>query len=301
MGSGGQRSVKRRAAGGGATTVAAAATSVASTGGGSGTQTAGRTPFGTDAYASMSPQAQGALLDASIAQPVKKSYSGYNTPFQKFVNNSGLDGKPQLLDSDEFDKASGPVLYRTINTDPWGLKVDDIVESTANDDTFLYNAGGGTAHGLGLYATPNYDGSKIYGDYYDSKKTSMIRFKIRDDAKIGSRKDIKDQYIKESRVKGTLAYKLENDGRYDQPGRFPGNNDQSRMAIYAASKGYSVLVESSGLKTQKQFRQRLSSGSDVYTVILNRGALIMDKNAKQIKRNGSRTKWQNLKTNSKVK
>ena len=301
MGSGGQRSVKRRAAGGGATTVAAAATSVASTGGGSGTQTAGRTPFGTDAYASMSPQAQGALLDASIAQPVKKSYSGYNTPFQKFVNNSGLDGKPQLLDSDEFDKASGPVLYRTINTDPWGLKVDDIVESTANDDTFLYNAGGGTAHGLGLYATPNYDGSKIYGDYYDSKKTSMIRFKIRDDAKIGSRKDIKDQSIKESRVKGTLAYKLENDGRYDQPGRFPGNNDQSRMAIYAASKGYSVLVESSGLKTQKQFRQLLSSGSDVYTVILNRGALIMDKNAKQIKRNGSRTKWQNLKTNSKVK
>ena len=301
MGSGGQRSVKRRAAGGGATTVAAAATSVASTGGGCGTQTAGRTPFGTDAYASMSPQAQGALLDASIAQPVKKSYSGYNTPFQKFVNNSGLDGKPQLLDSDEFDKASGPVLYRTINTDPWGLKVDDIVESTANDDTFLYNAGGGTAHGLGLYATPNYDGSKIYGEYYDSKKTSMIRFKIRDDAKIGSRKDIKDQYIKESRVKGTLAYKLENDGRYDQPGRFPGNNDQSRMAIYAASKGYSVLVESSGLKTQKQFRQLLSSGSDVYTVILNRGALIMDKNAKQIKRNGSRTKWQNLKTNSKVK
>lgn len=249
----------------------------------------------------MSPQAQGTLLDASIAQPVKKSYSGYNTPFQKFVNNSGLDGKPQLLDSDEFDKASGPVLYRTINTDPWGLKVNDIVESTANDDTFLYNAGGGTAHGLGMYATPNYDGSRVYGDYYDSKKTSMIRFKIRDDAKIGSRKDLKDQYIKESRVKGTLAYKLENDGRYDQPGRFPGNNNQSRMAIYAASKGYSVLVESSGLKTQKQFRQLLSSGSDVYTVILNRGALIMDKNAKQIKRNGSGTKWQNLKTNSKVK
>lgn len=54
MGSGGQRSVKSRAAGGGATTVAAAATSAASTGGG-GTQTAGRTPFGTDAYSSMSP------------------------------------------------------------------------------------------------------------------------------------------------------------------------------------------------------------------------------------------------------
>ncbi len=299
MGSGGQRSVKSRAAGGGATTVAAAATPAGSTGGGSGT--AGRTPFGTDAYASMNPQAQGTLLDDSIAKPVKKSYSGYNTPFQKFVNNSGLDGKPQLLDSDEFDKASGPVIYRTINTDPWGMKVKDIVESTANDDTFLYNAGGGTAHGLGLYATPSYKGSAAYGDNYNSTKTSMIRFKIRDDAKIGSRKDLEDQYKKESMVKGTLAYKLDSDGRYDQPGRFPGNNHQSRMAIYAASKGYSVLVDSSGLKTQKQFRQLLSSGSDVYTMILNRGALIMDKNAKQVERMGSGKKWQNLKTNSKVK
>lgn len=299
MGSGGQRSVKSRAAGGGATTVAAAATSAGSTGGGSGT--AGRTPFGTDAYASMNPQAQGTLLDDSIAKPVKKSYSGYNTPFQKFVNNSGLDGKPQLLDSDEFDKASGPVIYRTINTDPWGMKVKDIVESTANDDTFLYNAGGGTAHGLGLYATPSYNGSAAYGDNYNSTKTSMIRFKIRDDAKIGSRKDLEDQYKKESMVKGTLAYKLDSDGRYDQPGRFPGNNHQSRMAIYAASKGYSVLVDSQGLKTQKQFRQLLSSGSDVYTMVINRGALIMDKNAKQIERKGSGKKWQNLKTNSKVK
>lgn len=299
MGSGGQRSVKSRAAGGGATTVAAAATSAGSTGGGSGT--AGRTPFGTDAYASMNPQAQGTLLDDSIAKPVKKSYSGYNTPFQKFVNNSGLDGKPQLLDSDEFDKASGPVIYRTINTDPWGMKVKDIVESTANDDTFLYNAGGGTAHGLGLYATPSYNGSAAYGDNYNSTKTSMIRFKIRDDAKIGSRKDLEDQYKKESMVKGTLAYKLDSDGRYDQPGRFPGNNHQSRMAIYAASKGYSVLVDSQGLKTQKQFRQLLSSGSDVCTMVINRGALIMDKNAKQIERKGSGKKWQNLKTNSKVK
>ena len=76
MGSGGQRSVKRRAAGGGATTVAAAATSAASTGGGSGTQTAGRTPFGTDAYANMSPQAQGTLLDDSIAQPLQNYQHG---------------------------------------------------------------------------------------------------------------------------------------------------------------------------------------------------------------------------------
>lgn len=295
MGSGGQRSVKRRAAGGGATTVAAAATSAAST-----VQTTGSTPLGADIYAGMSQKRQETVLDDSLAQPTKRSYYAYDTPFQKFVNNSGLDGKPQLLDSDEFDKASGPVIYRTINSNS-AMSADQIVESVANDDTFLYNAGGGMAYGVGMYATPNYGGSTSYGDYIGDSKTSVMRFKIRDDAKIGSRSDIASEYARESAIKGTLAYKLDNDNRYDQPGRLPGSNDQSRLGIYAASKGYSVLVESSGLKTQKQFRQLLSSGSDVYTMVLNRGALIMDKSAKQKEYNGKGKTWQSMTTNSTVK
>ncbi len=305
MGSGGQRSVKRRATGGTvasvttqASTVAAAATSAASTGGGG---AVGRGLLGTEKFSTLSRSQQEQIVNDSLSAPQKKSPSAYDSGYQKFINNSGLDGKPQLMDSDEFDKASGPVIYRTINTDPWGMKAKDIVESTANDDTFLYNAGGGMAHGVGLYTTPDYDGSRVYGDNYNSTKTSMMRFKIRDDAKIGSAPDIKAQYLKESKKKGTLAYKLANDQRITSRASGRSHMDDSRIGIYAASKGYSVLVESSGLTTQKQFRQLLSSGSDVYTVVLNRGALIMDKNAKQIKRNGSGVKWQNLKTNSKVK
>lgn len=305
MGSGGQRSVKRRATGGAvasakaqASTVAAAATSAGSTGGGG---AVGQGLFGTEKFSSLSRSQQEQIVNDSLSAPQKKSPSAYDSGYQKFVNNSGLDGKPQLMDSDEFDKASGPVIYRTINTDPWGMKAKDIVESTANDDTFLYNAGGGMAHGVGLYTTPSYDGSRVYGDSYNSTKTSMMRFKIRDDAKIGSAPDIKAQYLKESKKKGTLAYKLANDQRITSRASGRSHMDDSRIGIYAASKGYSVLVESSGLTTQKQFRQLLSSGSDVYTVVLNRGALIMDKNAKQTKRNGSGVKWQNLKTNSKVK
>lgn len=306
MGSGGQRSVKTRAAGGGATTVAAAATSAGSTGGGSGTlnstpQSTGRTLFGTETFSTMTRSQQEQIVNDSLSAPQKKNPSAYDSGYQKFINNSGLDGKPQLMDSDEFDKASGPVIYRTINTDPWGMKAKDIVESTANDDIFLYNAGGGMAHGVGLYTTPSYDGSRVYGDNYNSTKTSMMRFKIKDDAKIGSAPDIKAQYLKESKKRGTLAYKLANDQRITSRASGRSHMDDSRIGIYAASKGYSVLVESSGLTTQKQFRQLLSSGSDVYTVVLNRGALIMDKNAKQVKQNGSGVKWQNFKTNSKVK
>lgn len=309
MGSGGQRSVKRRATGGTVASAKAQTKKVSSGAGASapaqatvgGSSAAGRGLFGTEKFSTLNRSQQEQIVNDSLSAPQKKSPSAYDSGYQRFINNSGLDGKPQLMDSDEFDKASGPVIYRTINTDPWGMKAKDIVESTANDDTFLYNAGGGMAHGVGLYTTPSYDGSRVYGDNYNSTKTSMMRFKIRDDAKIGSAPDIKAQYLKESKKRGTLAYKLANDQRITSRASGRSHMDDSRIGIYAASKGYSVLVESSGLTTQKQFRQLLSSGSDVYTVILNRGALIMDKNAKQTKKNGSGQKWQDLKTNSKVK
>ncbi len=303
MGSGGQRSVKRRATGGTvasattqASTVAAAATSAASTGGGG---AVGRNLSGTETFASLSQKTQESLISDAVNAPQKNSYWAYSSGYQKFINNSGLDGKPQLMDSDEFDKASGPIIYRTVNSNS-AVNAAGIVESVANDDTFLYNAGGGILHGVGMYTTPSYNGSGAYGAY-NSADSSIMRFRIKDDAKIGSRPDIENQYIKESQVKGTLAYTLAHDQRIVQPKASFFHQDDSRIGIYAASKGYSVLVESSGLTTQKQFRQLLSSGSDVYTVILNRGALIMDKNAKEVKANGNGLKWQNSKTNSKVK
>ncbi len=308
MGSGGQRSVKRRATGGAVASAKAQTKKVSSGAGASapaqatvgGGSAAGRGLFGTEKFSNLSRSQQEQIVNDSLNAPQKNSYYAYDSGYQKFVNNSGLDGKPLLMDSDEFDKASGPVVYRTINSNS-AVNAAGIVESTANGDNFLYNAGGGMAHGVGLYTTPSYDGSTSYGDYYNRKDTSMMRFKIRDDAKIGSRPDIKAQYLKESKKKGTLAYKLANDQRITSNGSGWSHMDDSRIGIYAASKGYSVLVESSGLTTQKQFRQLLSSGSDVYTVILNRGALIMDKNAKQMSRKGAGKKWQDLKTNSTVK
>lgn len=311
MGSGGQRSVKRRATGGAvasakaqastsgaAAAVANTAASAGSTDGGS--QVVGRNLFGTETFSSADQRTQESLINDSLNAPQKNSYWAYSSGYQKFINNSGLDGKPQLMDSDEFDKASGPVLYRTVYSNS-AVKADKIVESVANDDTFLYNAGGGIAHGVGMYTTPSYKGSAAYGRQVNSKDTSIMRFKIRDDAKIGSTFDLKAQYQKESKVKGTLAYTLAQDQRIVQPTSNPYHLDDSRIGIYAASKGYSVLVEATGLTTQKQFRQKLSSGRDVYTVVLNRGALIMDKEAKQTINGNKGKKWQSMKTNSKVK
>lgn len=289
MGSGGQRSVKRRAAGGGATTVAAAATSAASTGGGG---AVGRNLSGTETFASLDQKAQESIISNAVKAPQKNSYRAYGTSYQKFINNSGLDGKPQLMDSDDFDKENGPVIYRTVNSNS-AFSAAGVAENVAKDDTFLYNGDGGTAHGLGLYSTPNLSGSLSYG-YNRDNSTAVMRFKIRDDAKIINEQDLRDQVFNEGLKPGSLVYNLQRDYGYDK---------HMTRAIYAMSKGYSIVTEAKG-KDQKSIRKAMMDGGDHYTEVLNRGALIMDNQTKTMMSKTSNrpgSTWDELKDNHKIK
>lgn len=290
MGSGGQRSVKSRAAGGGATTVAAAATSAGSTGGGSGT--AGRNLSGTDTFASLDQNTQLSIINKAVIAPQKNSYSAYSTSYQKFINNSGLDGKPQLMDSDDFDKENGPVIYRTVNSNS-AFSAAEVAENVAYDDIFLYNGNGGTFHGLGLYTTPNLPGSLGYGDHWD-KNTAVMRFKIRDDAKIINERDLDDQFFNESLKPGSLVHTLQWNYGY---------NTDTTKAIYAMSKGYSIVTQAQG-KDQKSLRKAIMDGGDYYTEVLNRGALIMDKQTKIVLDKDEDFPgriWSDLRDNHKIK
>ena len=289
MGSGGQRSVKSRAAGGGATTVAAAATSAGSTGGGSGA--VGRNLAGTDTFASLDQNTQLSIINKAVIAPQKNSYSAYGTSYQKFINNSGLDGKPQLMDSDDFDKENGPVIYRTVNSNS-SFSAAGVAENVANDDTFLYNGNGGTYHGLGLYTTPNLSGSLGYG-YNRDNNTAVMRFKIRDDAKIINERDLDNQFFNESLKPGSLVHTLQWNYGY---------NTDTTKAIYAMSKGYSIVTQAKG-KDQKSLRKAMMDGGDHYTEVLNRGALIMDKQTKtMMSKNQNRpgSTWGELKDNHKI-
>lgn len=276
MGSGGQRSVKRRATGG----TAASAKAQAGTGGSS----------AVAAFSKAGVTSQKATIASAQAKVPAGSFWAYNTPYQKFINNSGLDSKPELVDSATFDKTSGIEIYRTVNTNKT-YAATEVATKVAKDDAYLYNAAGGTAHGLGLYTTPNLSGSLGYG-YNHDKNTAVMRFKIRDDAKIINETDLSNQFKGDSKKAGTLAHSLMT--KYTQ---------DDAIAMYAVSKGYSVVTEARG-SDQKSIRKAMTNGGDYYTEILDRGALIMDSQTKMMTSKTARVygkTWADLMDNHKIK
>ena len=164
MGSGGQRSVKTRAAGGGATTVAAAATSAASTGG----------TFSVSDFQKMSVDDQFDLVQKSIQGKAAGSYYTWDTDYQRFINNSGLDGAPNLVDDKTLDSMSGTETFRTTNENR-AFPGKAIAVKTQTDDKLLYNAGGQEWYGKGLYSATSLGSSTAYGN---NSRAAVMRFKI---------------------------------------------------------------------------------------------------------------------------
>lgn len=251
MGSGGQRSVKRRAAGGGATTVAAAATSAASTGGGG--------TFSVSDFQKMSVDDQFDLVQKSIQGKAAGSYYTWDTDYQRFINNSGLDGAPNLVDDKILDSMSGTETFRTTNENR-AFPGKAIAVKTQTDDKLLYNAGGQEWYGKGLYSATRLGSSLVYGK---NSRAAVMRFKV-DDSKIVSTSVVDMWEFKESRDKNSLYHKLDTAG-YDP---------DTRRAILTLSKGYTAIDNEKG-----------------YITILTRKGVNM---SKSIKQNGSGN-WSHLK------
>ena len=251
MGSGGQRSVKRRAAGGGATTVAAAATSAASTGGGG--------TFSVSDFQKMSVDDQFDLVQKSIQGKAAGSYYTWDTDYQRFINNSGLDGAPNLVDDKILDSMSGTETFRTTNENR-AFPGKAIAVKTQTDDKLLYNAGGQEWYGKGLYSATSLGSSLVYGN---NSRAAVMRFKV-DDSKIVSTSVVDMWEFKESRDKNSLYHKLDTAG-YDP---------DTRRAILTLSKGYTAIDNENG-----------------YITILTRKGVNM---SKSIKQNGSGN-WSHLK------
>lgn len=275
MGSGGQRSIKKRAP------AAAAPT---------------KAPTSAEEFSKLSASQQWQITQKAIAGKPANSYFAYNTPFQKFINNSGMDDKPQVLDSKAFDKADGLEVYRTVKTNS-SFKALDIAKNVANDTGFLFNAAGGTAYGKGLYVTPYLPGSMGYGRGATGKNAAVMRFKIKPDAKIINLRDLENQYSIEARKPGTLAHTL--DTRIPKgTGWRPVDN---QLAIFAMSKGYTVVTAARG--TDQRSLRRNMRGNDAYTMILSRKAIIMDAETKTrtFKRGSLQIGWHDLIKNGMVK
>lgn len=285
MGSGGQRSIKKRPS---ATVASKAAQPQA---------VQNLNPKTADEFANLSADQQMQVIQKAMGGKAAGSFYAYDTPFQKFINNSGLDGKPQLVDSDTFDKADGIEVYRTVKTNQT-YSAMEVATKVAKDDNFLFNAGGGTAYGKGLYVTPSIQGSIGYGRGATGKNAAVMRFKIKPEAKIINYTDLINLYNSEKGIKGSIANKL--DGAIPAGTSYFNKND-NHIAIFALSKGYSVVTQAPG-RDQKSIRRNMI-GNDTYTMILSRKAVIMDENIKTRVRK-PRTlgyRFSDFRTNGKVK
>ena len=294
MGSGGQRSIKKKAP---AAVQApqkapapAAAASVAPN-----AASASITP-NLDRFTALSGPQRGQEISKAVNANAAKTGRDWASPFQKFVNNSGYDDKPTVLDEDEFDKAPGITVYRTVNSGA-GITAVGIANQIGNEDACLYNTyNGGQAIGKGLYTTPSISGSWAYGSYPDRPGTAMMEFKIKPNAKIINVYDLKNQFDAEALNPRSYAAHLQRICR--KADHDPGYIDEDAYGMYALSKGYSIVTRASGT-TQAALRNALASGKDTYTTILNRGAVYMNRSTKKISRFSS-TPWKQLAKNADI-
>lgn len=284
MGSGGQRSIKKRPP-------AAVASKAAQP-----QAVQNLNPKTADEFSNLSTDQQMQVVQKALRGKAADSFYAYDTPFQKFINNSGLDDKPQLVDSDTFDKADGIEVYRTVKTNQ-KYSAMEVATKVAKDDSFLFNAGGGTAYGKGLYVTPSIQGSIAYGRGATGKNVAVMRFKIKPEAKIINYNDLINLYNSERGIRGSIANRLDKaippDSGYHQY--------DNHLAIFAISKGYSVVTQAIG-RDQKSIRRNMI-GNDTYTMVLSRKAVIMDENIKTRTRK-PRTlgyRFSDFRTNGKVK
>lgn len=292
MGSGGQSSIKKKAP---AAAAAKAAVTAAAAPTGSKAASTSITP-NLDKFTALNGPQRGQEITKAVNMNAAKAGADWASPFQKFVNNSGYDDKPTVLDEDEFDKADGITLYRTVNTGT-GITAVGIANQIGNEDACLYNThNGGQAIGKGLYTTPKIGGSWNYGSSYNSPSTAMMQFKIKPGAKIINVTDLSNKFNAEAANPNSYAAHIKRicaKADHD-PGYLIGN----AVGIYALSKGYSVVTDASG-STQATLQKALASGKDYYTVILNRGAVYMNRTTKMITRVSS-TPWKQLAKNADI-
>lgn len=220
------------------------------------TQTA--SDFSTDynAFMAMSDDEKADVISKAVSQGVPDHLS--QSDFQKFIYNSGLNDKPDVVDDATLNSMNGQELFRNVNhvkDTVHGLTytADQIARQVMAGRVTRTSDNGGSAYGRGLYFATTYGSSAGYGRTIgDIKSTAVMRAKLNNNAKIisysnavnGCRKEIASG----SKLGKTLA-KCDN---------------ASAHSIYAMCKGYNVI----------------SDGYNDYMNILNRGALTMSSTIK---------------------
>lgn len=209
---------------------------------------------GYQAFMAMTDDQKADVISNSISQGVPSHLS--QTAFQKFLYNSGIDDKPDVVSDATLNSMKGTELFRTVNAvydkkNDISYNADQIGRQVIAGRVTRTSDTGGSVHGRGIYFADRYGASASYGRTSgDVKKTAVIRAKLNSNAKVISESTLLRQMRAEISSGSKLGKTLNK------------INSDDAQSIYALAKGYNVV----------------DAGS--YKVILNRGALTMSSDIK---------------------
>lgn len=214
-----------------------------------------------DQFMQMSDDDKADFIDQTVAQGVPVFLA--NNDFQKFLYNSGMSDKPQLVDDSTLDKMNGTEVFRTVNnvydrrTDI-SYSADQIGMQVTKGSVTRVSDTGGSVYGRGVYFADNYGDSVAYGNSKgDVKRTAVIRGKLNSNARVISHSAASNGMYKEIKSHSKLGRSL---AKMD---------NASAVSMYALAKGYNVITSGHG-----------------YLNILNRNAVTMSSTIK-----AAGTKW----------
>jgi hypothetical protein len=195
------------------------------------------------------------FISASIKNDVPDHLA--KNDFQRFVYNSGLNEKPDVVDDATLDKMTGTEIFRTVNNvydrqNDISYTGDQIAKQVMAGRVTRVSDNGGSVYGRGIYFADDYSSSASYGSTRgDSKKTAVMRGKLNNNAKVVNYHTASQGVSREIASGSKLGRVLK---RADS---------DSRVSIYAMAKGYNVISSGHG-----------------YLNVLNRNAITMSKDIK---------------------
>ena len=202
-----------------------------------------------------------AMTDDQQADVISKAISGdvpshlSQTDFQKFVYNSGLNDKPDVVDDATLNKMNGTEIFRTVNNvydrqNDISYNADQIAKQVIAGRVTRTSDNGGSVYGRGIYFADNRRDSTAYGSTRgDVKKTAVIRGKLNNNAKI----------ISYTKASADASAEMWNNTKL---GKVLSKCDsKSAVSIYAMAKGYNVISNGMG-----------------YLNVLNRNAITVSSN-----------------------
>ena len=191
-----------------------------------------------DAFMAMSDDDKADFISANVKQGVPDHLA--DNSFQRFIYNSGLNEKPDIVSDATLDTMTGTELFRTVNSvynkqKDLSYTGELIAKQVSGARYTRVSDDGGSVYGRGIYFANSYGGSTSYGNTRgDVKKTAVMRAKLNSNAKVINHSTASQGASREIASGSKLGKVL---SRCDR---------DSRASVYAMAKGYNVITSGHG-------------------------------------------------------